>query len=151
MWRSARNIWSVPSCEPGSAACVHFLFSMRKPLNFSTSIEHAQRQIDQVVRRVINGEKIPNKEKVLSIFQPHTRWIAKGKAGVPQEFGLPVAVVEDQYRFILNHCIMWDGGDVDHAQSLVAQTQQLFPDFVACSFDRGFHSPDNQLKLAAAG
>ena len=119
-----------------------------KTIELQHFIEHARRQIDQVVRRLINGEKIPNKEKVLSIFQPHTRWIAKGKAGVPQEFGLPVAVVEDQYRFILNHCIMWDGGDVDHAQSLVAQTQQLFPDFVACSFDRGFHSPDNQLKLA---
>ena len=119
-----------------------------KTIQLEHFMEHARRQIDQVVRRVINDETIPNEEKVLSIFEPHTRWISKGKAGVPQELGLPVAVVEDQYKFILNHCIMWDGGDVDHAQSLMAQTRQRFPEFVACSFDRGFHSPDNQLKLA---
>ena len=35
-----------------------------------------------------------------------------------------------------------------HAQSLMAQTQPRFAELVSCGFDRGFHSPDNQLKLA---
>jgi len=29
------------------------------------------------------NRKIAYDEKVFSIFEPHTRWIAKGKAGVP--------------------------------------------------------------------
>ena len=48
-------------------------------------ITHAERQIDQIHRRVILGEKIPHGEKVFSIFEEHTEWISKGKAGVPVE------------------------------------------------------------------
>ena len=40
-------------------------------------VEHARRQIDQIDRRVLQGETIPHAEKVLSIFEPHTRWCAK--------------------------------------------------------------------------
>ena len=51
-------------------------------------IGHAERQIDQIQRRVIEGETIPHHEKVFSIFEEHTEWISKGKAGVPVELGL---------------------------------------------------------------
>jgi len=51
-------------------------------------------------------EKIPHEEKVFSIFEPHTEWISKGKAGVPQELGLQVCVLKDQYGFILHHLVM---------------------------------------------
>ena len=44
-------------------------------------MDHALRQIDQVDRRLLQGEAIPHEEKVFSIFEPHTRWCAKGKAG----------------------------------------------------------------------
>jgi hypothetical protein len=55
-------------------------------------IVHAERQIDQIERRVIHGEIIPHDEKVFSIFEPHTEWISKGKAGVPVELGLRVCI-----------------------------------------------------------
>lgn len=66
-------------------------------------IAHAERQIDQINRRVVKGETIPHHEKVFSIFQEHTEWIVKGKAGVSQELGLKVCIVKDQYGFILHH------------------------------------------------
>jgi len=50
-------------------------------------IKHGERQIDQIIRRIINGEKIPHGEKVFSLFEPHTEWISKGKLGVPVELG----------------------------------------------------------------
>ncbi len=59
-------------------------------------LAHAERQIDQVRRRVLSGERIPHAEKVFSIFEPHTEWISKGKASVPVELGLRVLVNEDQ-------------------------------------------------------
>ena len=40
---------------------------------------------DQVERRVLKGETIPHDEKIFSVFEPHTRWISKGKAGTPVE------------------------------------------------------------------
>jgi tRNA U34 5-carboxymethylaminomethyl modifying enzyme MnmG/GidA len=69
-------------------------------------INHGVRQIDQIIRRVINGEKIPHEEKIFSLFEVHTEWISKGKAGIPQELGLNVCIVEDQYKFILHHKVM---------------------------------------------
>ena len=44
---------------------------------------------DQIRRRVLEGETIPHEEKQFSLFEPHTRWIMKGKAGRPVELGVP--------------------------------------------------------------
>lgn len=110
-------------------------------------LAHAERQIDQIRRRVLQGETIPHSEKVFSIFQPHTEWISKGKAGVPVELGLRVAVVEDQHRFILHHQVMEKTTDDQMAVPLVEHTQTRFPAVKAMSFDKGFHSPANQTDL----
>ena len=110
-------------------------------------ISHARRQIDQVERRLLRGETIPQEEKIFSIFEEHTRWIQKGKAGVPVELGVPVCVVEDQYQFILDHKILWEGGDTDIAVSMIRDVQKKYPELRACSFDRGFHSPFNRAEL----
>ena len=110
-------------------------------------VMHAVRQIDQIDRRLLKGETIPQNEKVFSIFEPHTRWISKGKAGRSVELGVPVGIAEDQYQFILHYEIMWTGSDVDFAVPLVEITKELFPDFCAASFDRGFHRPANRTRL----
>jgi hypothetical protein len=111
-------------------------------------MQHADRQIDQIARRVLNGEVIPHAEKVFSLFQPHTEWIVKGKAGVPMELGIRVSIVEDQYQFILHHQVMERQTDDKVAVSLIEATQQRFADLKTCSFDKGFHSPSNQVELA---
>ena len=112
-------------------------------------VAHARRQIDQVERRLLRGETIPHEEKVFSIFEGHTRWISKGKAGTPVELGVPVAVIEDQYQFILHHKVLWEGEDVDVAVPMVQEAQALYPELRACSFDRGFHSRGNRVRLDA--
>lgn len=108
---------------------------------------HAGRQIDQVRRRVILGETIPHGEKVFSIFQPHTEWISKGKAGVAVELGVKVCILEDQHRFILHHQVMQQQTDDQVTLEMVAQARKRFPSLNACSFDKGFHSPANQIAL----
>ncbi len=109
---------------------------------------HAERQIDQIKRRVVHGEKIPHDEKVFSIFEPHTEWIVKGKAGVPVELGLKVCIQEDQYQFILYHQVMQNKTDEQVAISMVDETQKRFPNFKVNSFDKGFHSSNNQKALS---
>ena len=52
-------------------------------------IAHARRQMDQVERRLLKGETIAHDEKVFSIFEEHTRWVSKGKAGCAVELGVP--------------------------------------------------------------
>ncbi len=110
-------------------------------------LEHARRQINQIRRRVLQGEKIPHSEKVFSIFEPHTEWISKGKAGVPVELGLRVCIVEDQHRFILHHAVMEQTTDDQVAVPMVKEAQLRFSGIHSMSFDKGFHSPANQTAL----
>ncbi len=110
-------------------------------------LHHAVRQIEQTRRRVMLGETIPHAEKVFSIFEPHTEWLSKGKAGVPVELGVKVCILEDQHQFILHHQVMQKKTDDQVAVSMVAAAQKRFPELHACSFDKGFHSPANQLEL----
>ena len=110
-------------------------------------MRHAQRQIDQIKRRVIRGEAILHGEKVFSIFEPHTEWISKGKAGVSQELGLRVCILEDQHQFILHHQVMEKKTDDQVTVSMVVEARARFPKLNACSFDKGFHSQENQIAL----
>src|SRR5215204_5727922 len=89
-------------------------------------INHGRRQIDQINRRVILGEIIPHEEKVFSIFEPHTEWISKGKAGVLVELGVKVCVVEDQYQFILHHEVVEKKSDEEMAVSITQGAKKRF-------------------------
>ena len=111
-------------------------------------MDNAARQIDQTTRRVVEGKTIPHGEKVFSIFEPHTEWIVKGKAGVPMELGLKVCIMEDQHQFLLHHQVMEKQTDDQVALSMVSETIAHFPSLATCSFDKGFHSPENQAALA---
>lgn len=122
-------------------------FDILKKLEIEGFMQHAIRQIDQTRRRVIHGEIIPHDEKVFSIFEPHTEWISKGKAGVPVELGVKVCILEDQHQFILHHQVMQKKTDDQVAVQMVGEAKKRFPDLNACSFDKGFHSPENQIAL----
>ena len=111
-------------------------------------IAHAERQIDQIRRRVVEGETIPHNEKVFSLFEEHTEWISKGKAGISQELGLKVCVVKDQFGFILHHRVMQKETDDQIAVRIIQETKDRFNQLNECSFDKGFHSPYNQKELA---
>ena len=127
------------------------ILSMSQNLRLSVIeeyIRHAQRQIDQIRRRVVLEEKIAHEEKVFSIFQPHTEWISKGKAGVPQELGLKVCVLKDQYGFILHHQVLEQQTDDKVAVAMVQGAKDRFANLAGCSFDKGFYSPANQSELS---
>ena len=110
-------------------------------------IKHGTRQIDQIKRRVLNGEVIPNKEKVFSLFEPHTEWVCKGKLGVPVELGVRVCITEDKDQFILHHEIMWNQTDEKLTVSMVEEAKERFPNLSSMSYDRGFYSNSNREKL----
>jgi len=112
-------------------------------------IHHAERQIDQIRRRVILDKDIPHEEKVFSIFETHTEWISKGKAGVPQELGLKVCILKDQYGFILHHQVLKKQTDDKVAVTISQEAKERFPNLIGCSFDKGFYTPKNREELNA--
>ena len=76
-----------------------------------------------------------------------TEWISKGKAGVPVELGVKVCILEDQYQFILHHQVMQQQTDDQVTVEMVTQAKKRFAKLNACSFDKGFHTKDNQVEL----
>ena len=50
-------------------------------------IPRVEQVVRQTTRRVIEGEIVPAGEKLVSLFEPHTAIIRKGKVGKPVEFG----------------------------------------------------------------
>ncbi len=61
------------------------------------------RVVDQARRRIIHGEKVPNEEKLFSIFEPHTELLKRGKASKPIEFGHMIAIQQVEGKFITDY------------------------------------------------
>jgi len=101
-------------------------------------------------RRVLQGEHVPNSEKLFSIFEPHTQLYKRGKAGKPMQFGRQALVYEDGAGFITHAYLL--PRDADDREVVVNQTRivqkRLQGRICHASFDRGFHSPENQEQLA---
>lgn len=144
--QAQRHLDKIQSTLPGLIARTSTERLLK--LEIEDYCQHAARQIDQITRRVLKGEVIPHAEKVFSLFEPHTEWISKGKAGVPVELGLKTCILEDQYQFILHHHVMERQTDDQVALVMISETRKRFPALSACSFDKGFHSPNNQDGLA---
>ena len=100
-------------------------------------------------RRILQGEKVPNSEKLFSIFEPHTQLYKRGKAGQPVQFGRQVLIYEDGAGFIAQAYLM--PRDADDRDVVIEQTrnlqERLNGSIQRASFDRGFHSPENQRQL----
>jgi IS5 family transposase len=107
-------------------------------------ITEAEKQIEQITSRVLNEETIPHSEKTFSVYKPYTEWINKGKIGIPVELGVRLCIIDDQYGFILNHEIMYNQTDDKIAVKILEDTIEMFPNINSVSFDRGFHSKENQ-------
>ena len=88
------------------------------------------------------------KEKIFSLFEPYTEWISKGKAGVSQELGLRVAIVESSEGFILHHRVMEQETDDRVAVPIIMETKALFKNLRSCSFDKGIEGFKRYVALS---
>ncbi|MCA1837472.1 MAG: ISNCY family transposase [Actinobacteria bacterium] len=108
--------------------------------------ELVERVIGQTRRRVFEGEQVPAQEKLVSIFEPHTQIIRRGKSGKATEFGRKVWLSEVEGGIISDYRIL-EGNPKDESQvvpSLEAH-QRLFgraPGLLAG--DRATHSEANE-------
>jgi len=105
---------------------------------------------DTARRRVLQGETVPNSEKLFSMFEPHTQLYKRGKAGEPVQFGRLVLVFEDAAGFITHSYLL---GREEHDRDVVVPQTRIVQNRLGgvieeASFDRGFHTPENQRQLA---
>jgi hypothetical protein len=101
-------------------------------------------------RRVLEGETVPNQQKLFSVFETHTQLYKRGKAAEPVQFGRLVMVFEDGAGFITHcHLLPRDGDDRSAVVEQMRRVQKRLGGRIErASFDRGFHSPEVQRELA---
>ena len=123
------------------------------------SLEHFAALVQQVIaqarRGVLEGKKVPASEKIVSLFEPHTAVIRRGKA-VPHatEFGRKVWFSEVDGGLISDYQIQhgsppdnqtqWKQS-LDHHRYLFGRPPHL------ATGDRGVHSAENEALARTAG
>src|SRR5712691_4571823 len=108
--------------------------------------------IAQTRRRVLEGKKMASEQKVLSLFEPHTRAIPRHKGGALVEFGRQVMLDEVDGGIVTRYQILSHPTEHGQAIEAVAHHCALFehpPNLVAG--DRGVHSAETEERLKAAG
>jgi len=108
--------------------------------------------IAQTRSRVLEGKKVASADKVLSLFEPHTRAIPRHKGGAQVEFGRQVMLDEVEGGIVTRFQILEHPDEHGQAVEAVAHHRALFehpPNLVAG--DRGVHSADTEEQLKAAG
>jgi IS5 family transposase len=117
-----------------------------------TMIPRVQQVIRQTRERVIDGNTHVV-GKIVSLFEPHTEIIRKGKAGKPTEFGKMVKIQEAEQQ-IITHYEVYDARPVDAdllIPAIEVHQQRLgrLPRLVTA--DAGFFSAKNEAAVQALG
>ncbi|NCF69716.1 MAG: ISNCY family transposase [Chloroflexi bacterium] len=118
-----------------------------------TFLPRTQQVIDQTVRRMFSGEKVPPAEKLVSIFEPHTDIIRRGKPNKDTEFGHKIWLGEVEGGFIAQYEVL-DGNPNDESQwqpTLENHVQLFGRPPQQTSADRGVHSADNEAYAVELG
>ena len=126
------------------------LRKLREQLAIMT--DRVRQVIRQAKARVFGGDtKMPG--KIVSMFEPHTEIIRKGKASKPTEFGKMVKIQEAENQIITDYQVYDERpNDSDLLVAAVQKHEECFgrtPDLVAA--DAGFYSSVNEGSLAARG
>jgi len=142
-----RVLGSLPTDSQGQLPSNQAALLYQQLIYWHSVTEHVR---GTAYRRVVLGETVPNVEKLFSLFEPDTELINRGKAATPIEFGHKVLVMEDAVGFICHWKVLPIG--VNEREILIAEVrilqERLHNRIRRASFDRGFHSPENQLALA---
>src|SRR5207302_3961193 len=109
--------------------------------------------IDQAGRRVLLGEQVPAGEKIVSLFEPHTQIISRGKAGATVEFGRKLILEEVEGGLVSGYAVLPEANaDAAQLPESLQRHQQQFghaPDLATA--DRGFATAANREAARAAG
>jgi IS5 family transposase len=116
-------------------------------------VPRVEQVISQAQRRVFEGEKVPASEKIVSIFEPHTDIICRGKANEPVEFGHKVWLDEVEGGIVTDYrTLEGNPSDKNQWKPSLDHHVELFsrpPD--QASADRGVYSASNETYAEKIG
>lgn len=118
--------------------------------HFAPLVEQA---ITQARRRVLQGESVPAKEKLLSLFEPHTQLHVRQKPGKTVEFGRKLLLDETEGGIITRYQVLPEPGtEHPYFEASLRGHQEQFgkaPHLLAA--DRGLSSIRNEELARQAG
>lgn len=105
----------------------------------------------QARQRILQGQAVPNEEKILSLYEPDVQVIVRKKAGAEVEFGNTLFLAENPQGLILDWELFRDSAPSDSAilPQSVGRMEKAFGPVEAVAADRGFDSQLNRVGLAA--
>ncbi len=118
-----------------------------------TFLPRVEQVIDQTIRRVFEEQKVPADQKLVSIFEPHTAIIRRGKPGQPVEYGGKVWLDEVEGGLV-THWRVLEGNPSDKLQfipSLEAHQKLFGQPPNQASADRGVYSTSNEQEAKHQG
>jgi IS5 family transposase len=118
-------------------------------MQLKTYSDYAAKFMDQLRRRVLQGEEIPHAEKMFSIFETHVELIKKGKLRPPVEFGHRILVSTERHGFIVDYKVTGPGHEGAQALPAACRLASRFgaDSILSLSFDKGFSSLANDVEL----
>lgn len=132
--KAVATMESGPSCDLKLFA---LLSEMKRYLDL------ASRVMDQARRRVINGEKVPASEKVVSIFEPHTDIVIKDRRDT--FYGHKVCLTGGASNLIVD-CIITEGNPADSTlvEQMLDRQNEIYGKYpLKAALDGGFASKAN--------
>jgi IS5 family transposase len=108
----------------------------------------------QARRRILQGQAVPNQEKILSLYEPDVNVIVRKKAGAEVEFGNTLLLAENPQGLIIDWELFRQSAPAD-AQLLprtIGRMEEAYGSVLkALAGDRGFDSQLNRTGLELEG
>ena len=123
------------------------MFDLAKSMELDMYKQLLVKHIDLVERRIVKGEKIPHGEKMMSIFEDYTEWVAKGKFRPSVELGKKVSITTDQFHLIVHHKVMSGEQDKDVVVEIADAVLHKYKRISSMSFDKGHWRAENKALL----
>jgi len=124
--------------------------SQPKAKRLAESLSHFRPLVKQVIeqtrRRILQKEKVPAQDKIVSLFEEHTDIIRRGKESHPVEYGHKLWLNEVEGGLVSHYRIL-DGNPSDEQQwkpSLKAHMKTFHQPPQQASADRGLSSEANE-------
>jgi len=118
-------------------------------------IENILNQLPQAIKqaheRIIGERQVLSKDKILSLYEPDTHVLVRGKAGAEVEFGNGLLLTEQINGIIVDWKLFKDQPKADSRllEDAINRIENHYGHINSASGDRGFSSKENQGTLKA--
>ncbi len=106
--QAARKPQELPQGVAAIAVSAAQRIACRLRAQFDAFLPLVEQPIHQAQRRVLDGQPVASREKVLSLFEPHTRVVQRGKTGAAVEFGRQVVLDEIEGGIVAHFHVLTD-------------------------------------------